>query len=367
MIFDATPMHSQLDLQLISDAHLHVALNLIKIGFWEIELLDMSMRCTSTVKESFGISANDEFTYEHMLNMVYEEDLPNLKKSMAESINEQGKAYQAEYRIKHPAGRPCWIRSDGVVIYQNDRPAKLVGTTRDITETKLSEIRKDELLSIVTHEVNTPLTSIRGYLQLLERMTADHQDDKLNKVIERTGKSTERLMSIITDYFSNTRKADNKLNERRESFRLDELIYEITDNIQTIAYSHHINLYDVNEIWVSADRQAIGQVLSNLLTNAIKYSPSRNVVDVQMITTAIDVKILVRDYGMGISSKNIPKLFDKAFRVSYDTEIAGSGMGLYICKEIIGQHQGSIGVDSNEGAGSSFYFTLPLSQSQLKD
>ncbi len=362
MISNAQPTHTQFDLQIISDAHLHVALNLIKIGFWELELIDMSMRSTSTCKENFGLSPTDEFSYEVMLCMIEEEDLMAMKQSIAAAINEHNPVYQAEYRIRHPQGRPCWIRADGVVIHNEDgRPVKIVGTTRDITEAKLSELRKDELLSIVTHEVNTPLTSIRGYLQLLERMTADHNNDRLNKVIERTGKSTERLMSIINEYFSSTQKADDMLNLRRESFRMDELIYEIADNIQTIAFSHHINLYNIDEMWVYANRQEVGQVLSNLLTNAIKYSPNCNTVDVQLASTPEGAKVIIRDYGMGIPAKDISKLFNKAYRVNRDSEIAGSGMGLYICKEIVNRHRGTIGVESNEGAGSSFYFILPLS------
>lgn len=351
---------TQFDLQIISDAHLHVALNLIKIGFWEVELLDMSMKSTSTCKENFGLNAGDELTYERMLSMVHEDDLPIVRESIANAINEHGRAYQAEYRIKHPQGRPCWIRADGLVIYQNGRPVKLVGTTRDITESKLSEMRKDELLSIVTHEVNTPLTSIRGYLQLLERITAEHNDHKVGQIIDRTAKSTERLMNIINDYFSNSTRQDDKLNSRRQTFRLDELIFEIADNIQTIAFSHQINLAPVDEVTVEADRQSISQVLSNLLTNAIKYSPDHNSVDLQLTTTATEAKVIVRDYGMGIPAKDLPRLFGKKFRVNYDTEISGSGMGLYICKEIIDRHRGSIGVESTEGKGSTFYFTLPL-------
>jgi PAS domain S-box-containing protein len=350
---------SRFDLSIISDAHLQVALNLIQIGFWEIELMDMSMRSTSTCKENFGLTAADDFTYERMISMIHEEDRPHVIKSIAAAINEKGEAFMSEYRVNHQQGRPCWIRADGLVIHHNGRPQKLVGTIRDITEAKLSEMRKDELLSIVQHEVNTPLTSIRGYLQLLERITADHNDEKVSKVISRTAKSTERLMAIITEYFTNTQKVDDQLNLRHETFRLDELIYEIADNIQTIAFTHHINLYDVNETWVDANRQGISQVLSNLLTNAIKYSPNQTTVDIRLTVEANQVKVLIHDYGMGIPQAAIPKLFDKAFRVSHDTDIAGSGMGLYICKEIIQRHRGFMGVESTEGKGSTFYFTLP--------
>ena len=362
MISNPVFTNTQFDLGIISDAHLQVALHLIKIGFWEVELIDMSMRSTTTCKENFGLGAHEEFSYERMLSMIHPEDLPAMKQSMATAINDQGQVYQAEYRVKHPAGRPCWIRADGVVIYNDGRPHKLVGTTRDITESKLSEMRKDELLSIVKHEVNTPLTSIRGYLQLLERITAGQNDAKVSQVINRTAKSTERLMTIINDYFTDTKSIDDNLNLRKEPFRLDELIYEITDNIQTIAYSHRINLYNVNEIWVKASRQGISQVLSNLLTNAIKYSPDHSIVDIHLQGSIHEVKVMIRDYGMGIDDKHLPQLFDKAFRVNHNTTIAGSGMGLYICKEIINRHQGTIGVESIAGAGSSFYFTLPLTE-----
>ncbi|WP_460679223.1 PAS domain-containing sensor histidine kinase [Mucilaginibacter koreensis] len=294
------------------------------------------------------------------MSMIHEEDRPKVMQSIAAAINEQGKAFKSEYRVNHPQGRPCWIQADGMVIHHNGRPQKLVGTIRDVTEAKLSEVRKDELLSIVQHEVNTPLTSIRGYLQLLERITAEQNDEQVIKVISRTAKSTERLMAIITEYFTNTQKLDDQINLRREPFRLDELIYEIADNIQTIAFSHRINLYEIKECWVDANRQGIGQVLSNLLTNAIKYSPDHNTVDIRLTEETGQIKISIRDYGMGIPEASLSKLFDKAFRVNHNTAIAGSGMGLYICKEIVQRHRGQMDVESTEGQGSTFSFTLPL-------
>jgi len=236
----------------------------------------------------------------------------------------------------------------------------MIGTTIDITDRKLIELQKDELISIVNHEVNTPLTSIRGYLQLLARLTAGSANEKVNQVIERTSRSAERLKNIINDYLSITQKTDGRLKHRNQVFRLDELIWEIADNVQTISFTHKIQVGAMPCVWIEGDRQGIGQVLSNLLTNAIKYSPNRNTVDVNLTIYGVMLKVAVRDYGIGIAQKDIKNLFKKSFRVDNGADSEGSGMGLYISEEIVHRHHGQIGVDSREGMGSIFHFSLPF-------
>jgi len=348
------------DLELITDQHIRIALDNTRVGFWELDLFTYEMRCTGTCKENVGLTTDSHLDYPTLLSLIHPDDLPQMNASVKNAIENEGQKYQSEYRIVYANSPIRWVKADGIALFENGKAVKMIGTTIDITDRKLIELQKDELISIVNHEVNTPLTSIRGYLQLLARLTAGSANEKVNQVIERTSRSAERLKNIINDYLSITQKTDGRLKHRNQVFRLDELIWEIADNVQTISFTHKIQVGAMPCVWIEGDRQGIGQVLSNLLTNAIKYSPNRNTVDVNLTIYGVMLKVAVRDYGIGIAQKDIKNLFKKSFRVDNGADSEGSGMGLYISEEIVHRHHGQIGVDSREGMGSIFHFSLPF-------
>ncbi|SDS29091.1 PAS domain S-box-containing protein [Mucilaginibacter mallensis] len=352
--------YGQDDLELISDQHLCIALDNSRIGFWELDLLTYEMRCTGTCKKNVGLTAHAYLDYPTLLSLIHPDDLPQVNDSMKNAIENEGQRYQSEYRIIYASSPIRWVKADGIALFENGKAVKMLGTTIDITERKLIELQKDELISIVNHEVNTPLTSIRSYLQLLARLTAGNANEKISQIVERTSKSAERLRNIINDYLSTSQKNGARLNHHSQVFRLDELIWEIADNVQTISFTHKIQVGAMPCVWIEGDRQGISQVLTNLLTNAIKYSPNRNTVDVNLTVYGVMLKVAVRDYGIGIAEKDIKKLFKKSFKADNGADIEGTGMGLYICDEIIHRHNGQIGVDSREGLGSIFHFTLPF-------
>ncbi|QJD95142.1 PAS domain-containing protein [Mucilaginibacter robiniae] len=348
--------------QLVVDSHLQAAMNHIHLGFWELDLKTLHLTCTASCKQNFGLHPYADLSYERLQSIIYEEDLPLMQQNLAQVISRQKEFYYAEYRINHPDGTLHWIQAEGLLITEQDTPVKLAGTTLDITPRKLSDLRKDELLSIVTHEVNTPLTSIQGYLQLLDRMikTTD-QSAKMGQIIQRTMQSAERLKNIIHDYFIHTQSTIYQPSLRMQIFRLDELLNEITDHVQAITSSHEVQLPEsLPTVWINGDRQDLGQVINNLLINAIKYSPGRQIVKVDLMLAEATATLSIRDYGMGIATQNLGNLFKKAYRVDYDSAVKGTGMGLYICHDIITRHDGYIGVQSTEGEGSNFYFTLPM-------
>ncbi|WP_158824715.1 PAS domain-containing sensor histidine kinase [Mucilaginibacter lacusdianchii] len=335
-------------------------MNHLQIGYWELDLQSRKMICTAPCKTIFGLAETDEFTYEKLLSLIHDDDLPLMQQQINNVIAHQTDNYNTEYRIEQSNGTMRWIKADGWIILDDNKLARLAGTIQDITDRKLSDLRKEELLSIVTHEINTPLTGIKGYLQLLERMLSASDNTKASQVIERAIKSSERLENILSDYFSHYKSSTPERLDRLHDFRLDELIKEIADNIQTIASTHQIIIRNMPEVWVHGDRQDLGQVLSNLLTNAIKYSPDHDAVHVDLQMDTKNATVCITDYGMGIAQINLDKLFNKSYRVNNYSAITGSGMGLYICREIINRHKGRIGVQSVEGKGSTFHFTLPI-------
>lgn len=274
-------------------------------------------------------------------------------------------ALEMEVRIKKINGdsyrfhllRIVPIKEDGKVV-------KWVGTFTDIEDQKQIEKKKDEFLSIASHELKTPLTSIKAYVQLLERNLVDIEETPAKTYISRVQSQLDKLQSLITDLLDISKIENGKLKLNKKLFLLDDLI----DNVINTIYHTYGNL----KIEIVKDGEALGreilgdetrieQVLINYLTNAIKYAPDTEQILVKTEIIRDFVKVSVIDFGIGILENNQKNLFDKFYRVEETSvKFQGLGIGLYICSEIIRQHNGNVGIESKYGSGSTFYFTLPL-------
>jgi signal transduction histidine kinase len=241
-----------------------------------------------------------------------------------------------------------------------------VGTFTDIDDQKKVEKEKDEFLSIASHELKTPLTSIKAYVQLLDRkLKLDKQSAEagfMNKVQDQI----EKLNNLITDLLDVSKIENGKLKINKKPTSLENII---SNAVETIIQTHDENKVKIKrhginpDILIPLDEVRIEQVLINFLTNAIKYSPQNNQI---IVTTFVDqekqeVKVSVTDFGIGIPDFKQDAVFRKFYRVEESSlQFQGMGIGLFICSEIIKQHHGTIGVSSKVEEGSTFYFTLPL-------
>lgn len=221
--------------------------------------------------------------------------------------------------------------------------------------------KKDEFMSIASHELKTPITSVKASLQLLQRMM--DKNDALQNVspfIDKAAKQVDKLTGIIQELLDVTRIQAGKLEVVKIDFNLAELINEATEQCETVYGTHKIEIKGNADIIIHADRNRVEQVLNNLLTNACKYSPNEKTV-ITMISTLPGgkVKIEVTDKGIGIPEDKIDHIFDRFYRVENTSQyFSGIGLGLYISSEIIKQHDGRIGVTSVNGEGSTFWFIL---------
>ncbi|MFD2916644.1 sensor histidine kinase [Psychroserpens luteus] len=225
------------------------------------------------------------------------------------------------------------------------------------------EYRK-EFLGNVSHELKTPLFTVQGYLETL--LDGAIHDEKVNvKYLNRANKGIERLIYIVNDLDMITKLEVGDLQLNIEEFDIVELVESVFDLLEMKAAKKKISLIfdiDYNEpIMVSADKERIQQVLSNLIVNSIKYGEDKGTTEVS-IENLIKNKVIVRvtDNGEGISKANIPRLFERFFRVdkSGNRKVGGSGLGLSIVKHIIEAHDEKIYVESELGVGSEFSFTL---------
>lgn len=231
----------------------------------------------------------------------------------------------------------------------------------DITERKKLEQRKDEFIGIASHELKTPLTSIKGYVQILERIIHQMGDPRLELYLKKTNTYIDRLNTLIADLLDVSKIQAGKLQLNFDTFNIKDLAQDSIESIQHMNSHHKIVLQNAVDIQINGDRQRLEQVFTNLLTNAIKYSPKADTVIVSLKHNEKEVQVSVQDFGVGIPKKEQQKLFQRFYRVeSTAKKFSGLGIGLYISCEIVERHGGHMWVESDEGKGSTFYFTLPL-------
>lgn len=294
--------------------------------------------------------------------MVHPDDLEENIKKWQHSIA-TGEDFIFEHRFKSYDGTYRWQLSRALP--QTDTNGKIqiwVGTSTDIHEIKESEQQKDFFISMASHELKTPITSIKGYVQILMSMYKEKGDEFLKNSLETVNKQIVTLTTLIADLLDLSKIKSGSLQLNKEHFCLNELITETVKQIQHIEPDCVIEFIPGGNTGVYADRDRIGQVLINFLTNAAKYSHNCKQISVNTIITETELQVSVIDSGIGISKQDQQKIFQRFYRVQGRDEktFPGFGIGLFIAAEIIHRHDGKIGVDSEPGKGSVFYFSLPL-------
>ena len=226
---------------------------------------------------------------------------------------------------------------------------------------KENQERKDEFIGIASHELKTPLTTVKGYMDLLS-MTEHTQPQKL--YVQKAQDSLKKLENLIKDLLDVSKIQSGQLELNITEFDIDSLVDETIAAIQIVTPSHQIIRKEkTGNYLIHGDRQRIEQVLINLLSNAIKYSPGAKEVFVYSKLTETELIIKVVDFGNGVPLEEQTHIFERFYRAKeLSVHVSGFGLGLYICRNIINRHNGRIGVES-EGKGSVFYFSLPLNHS----
>lgn len=233
----------------------------------------------------------------------------------------------------------------------------------DITERVQREQRKDAIRSMLNHEIRTPLTSLKLQTQMLKRKLNKQDDARIHDSLSLIETQSNTVIRLVDDILDPPNAPTDDLSCRHELVELSDVLREKVNIMQQLHDSHTIVLHDLTtHSPVMGDRDRIGQVVLNLMNNAIKYSPDAHSIEVQMAKQVETVTISVRDQGIGISQEAQEKIFERFYRaVPADrTSIPGVGIGLYIVSKIVKQHQGTISVESTPGEGSTFHVTFPL-------
>ncbi|WP_231491647.1 PAS domain S-box protein [Pedobacter sp. Leaf170] len=231
---------------------------------------------------------------------------------------------------------------------------------RDITEKILIEKKKDEFVSFVSHELKTPLTSLKSYLQMA--LIKMNDKDFIHKALVKAEMQTRKMEHLIRDFLNVSRFENGQINTKNSNFNILKLITDCIENAE-IASSKHSIIYDgLSEINVFADEEKITLVLTNLISNAQKYSPHGGTIYISCEVYEKNVTISVKDQGIGISAHDQLNMFQKFYRVENEQtkSIPGFGIGLYLCATILKLHNAQLKFKSEPGKGSVFYFSLPL-------
>ncbi len=266
------------------------------------------------------------------------------------------------YREIKDGSQERWVDIKATPVLDDEgKVALVVNVMADITERELAEKRKDDFISIASHELKTPITSMKVFAQLLQKKVGKQNGQENLRLVLRMDDQLNRLTKLIEDLLDVSRIQANKLALHKEQFSLGELAKEVVENLQGVT-AHKLIIDQQSRVKVSADRDRIGQVLTNLLTNAIKYSPDAKKVIVGVKSNSKEAVVSVEDFGIGISPKHQPQVFERFFRAEGLSEktFPGLGIGLYFSAEVIKRHGGKIWVESEKGKGSTFYFSLPI-------
>jgi PAS domain S-box-containing protein len=226
---------------------------------------------------------------------------------------------------------------------------------------KVLNAKKDEFIGLASHELKTPVTSINGYLQIIER-SLEH-DHRNRSFVAKTRQQVTKLSNLIADLLDVSKIITGKLPFEYADFDLLELMHDSLDIFRQTYTTHRITFVNntaTEHLMVNADPQRLEQVLINLVSNAVKYSPGAEEVVVTVAVTPAGIRVSVQDYGIGIEQEQYSRIFSRFYRVeNLAAHMSGLGIGLYICDEIISRHKGKIWVDSEFGKGSTFHFEIP--------
>jgi PAS domain S-box-containing protein len=349
----------------LSEQHKSLAVQSAQMGEWNYNLSDDVIDGDEQSNILFGLkSPGSKLSLDEICKVIHSEDRAVVQQSLQTALNGLN-IFHSEFRVRDPDVKTTkWVSVYGrVVAHFDEKPSKLIGVIYDITTRKLHEKQKDDFISIASHELKSPVTSIKAYSEILQDAFEEIGDTEHAILVKKLNTQVDKLVKLIYNLLDASNLSELSLKLKPQPVDINQLIVEHLSGFELNGAVPRIKFKPASVPITYADPERISQVLGNLITNALKYSASDKEVLIFTEDMLEAVKVTVQDFGMGIPADAQPYIFDRYFRV-YDENLTysqGLGLGLYISAEIIRQHFGTIGVESTPGKGSTFYFTLPYS------
>jgi PAS domain S-box-containing protein len=328
-------------------------------------ILDEKLRIKTVNKSFFDtFKVNKEETYNKLIFDLGngQWNIPSLRKLLTELLPKSThfKDYEVTHKFDDIGERTMLLNARRIVL-EGQKTELILLAIEDITERKTLEQQKDDFIGIASHELKTPLTSIKAYTQILLKILGDSGNKPALQALNRIDSQLSRLNDLVRDLLDVSRIQTGRLDLKSERFHIRELLEEVATDIRNTVSTHTLTMQHIPNCTIYGDKNRIGQVLTNLIENAIKYSPDADTVIINIKKHNQKLIASVKDFGVGIPKEDQAKVFDRFYRVkAHGDRFQGQGLGLFIAAEIIKQHGGEILVDSVYGKGSTFCFTLPL-------
>ncbi|QJD98425.1 PAS domain-containing protein [Mucilaginibacter robiniae] len=291
-------------------------------------------------------------------------NIPQLRELLEKILptNNPVEDFEVEYDFPH-IGKKLMLLNAHRIELEGEYKDRILIAIEDITERRSIEKRKDDFLSIASHELKTPLTTIKGYVQMMNKLMPENSNLRFKDLVGKTESYVNRLNNLITELLDVSKIQTGYIELHKENFDFNKMVYDAVEGIQAGTKTHHITIKGKATDSYLGDETQLVQVINNLLANAIKYSPNANEILVYLSLVSDYLKVSVTDYGMGISSEDQKKVFERFYRVGdIQQRFPGMGIGLYVCDQIVQRHGGSLWIESEKDKGSTFSFTLPLKE-----
>ncbi|MGK9125879.1 ATP-binding protein [Olivibacter sp. SA151] len=320
----------------------------------------------------FAYSSDEQVqTINQWFSKIHPDDVKVVRKDLLRAINQGAEQWSGEYRFHKGDGSYCYVFDRSFILNnESGMPFRVISSLMDVSTLKEAELatrelatKKDEFMSIASHELKTPITSMKASLQLIDRLAEKGGPNGMLKTfVAKANQQVDKITFLIENLLDVTKIQAGKIILQKSTFNINELIQDCVYEVKNMG-GHTIQIHGNIDVDVYADKNRIEQVLINFLTNAIKYSPKADKVDLFTERNESEVKISVKDYGIGIPQEKLDLVFDRFFRVEESSsQFSGLGLGLFISSDIIKRHQGQIGAVSSPGEGSTFWFSLPIQQ-----
>ena len=340
------------------------------VGSWDWDITSGDLVWSNEIYNIFGRSRDDfDSTYENFLECIHPEDRDSVTTAVNDAV-EKDAPYSIEHRVFHPDGTLRFVHEMGKVDRDGGgKPIRMLGVIHDITERTLLDTAKREFISTVSHELRTPLTSIKGSLGLLQSGTLGGLSGQAQSMLDIAYNNSDRLVLLINDILDIEKIEAGKMDFNIKPTNVALLVKEALKANKGYGDEHDITFIcqkcDENML-VNGDKDRLMQVLSNLMSNAAKFSPDGEEVELSVDRKGDSIRINVKDCGPGIPAEFRDSIFKKFTQAdASDTrQKGGTGLGLSITKAIVEQHGGTIGFDTEVGKGSTFFFELPEMEQQ---
>lgn len=324
-----------------------------------------------TVNESWAEFANENYFFEtsrkEFIGMDYLEicgksngpfsgEALEAVKGIAEVLEGSRPSFTLEYACHSPAKQRWFLMKVNPL---PDFQGAVVSHT-DISERKAMDKMKDEFISIASHELKTPITSLKGIVHILQLSFEKKVKGEMGKLLSTMDIQLNKLTKIIGDLLVVNTMPGKKIYLVNEKFNFKNLVKETVQNVGNISPLHFLSVKENESVYFTGDRFRLEQVITNLLTNAVKYSPQSNQVIINSVVKGDAILFSVQDFGIGIEKENISRVFEKFYRAKKEYTFGGFGLGLFISLEIVKAHNGNLWIESEAGKGSTFYVSLPL-------